>query len=131
VRLLLDTHIALWSIAAPNQLPTRARPFIEDPGNDLFVSVVSVWEIAIKHALSQRRIGRMPVSAKMAFEHFASAGFKILDITAGHALAVEALPALHGDPFDRMLIAQARAEPMRLLSADAKMAAYGEVVLAV
>lgn len=128
MRFLLDTHIALWSIAAPHQLPARARAFIDDPDNELFVSVVSVWEIAIKHALSQRRIGRMPVSAQTAFAQFAAAGFTMMDITARHALAVEQLPALHGDPFDRMLIAQARDEPMRLLSADAKMSAYGDVV---
>ncbi len=131
MRLLLDTHIALWSIAAPAQLPARARALIDDSENDLFVSVVSLWEIAIKHALGHRRVGRMPVSASAAFGQFTLAGFALLEITARHALAVEELPALHGDPFDRMLIAQARAEPMRLLSADAKMSGYGDIVLAV
>jgi len=131
MRLLLDTHVVLWSIAAPAQLPARARTLIEDPDNDLFVSVVSLWEIAIKHALSHRRIGRMPVAAHAAFDQIAAAGFELLDITARHALAVEQLQAVHGDPFDRMLIAQARAEPMRLLSADAKMSAYGDTVIRV
>ena len=131
MRLLLDTHVALWSVAGVEQLPPRAKALLSDPEHAVFVSVVSLWEIAIKHALSQRRIGRMPLSAHEARDHFTAAGFDLVEVTAAHALAVEGLPSLHADPFDRMLIAQALSEPMRLVSADAKMSGYGDLVLAV
>ncbi len=131
MRLLLDTHVALWSIAAEERLSSRALTLIKDLDNSIFVSVVSLWEIAIKHALSQRRIGRMPVAAHAALDQFTSAGFQLIGLSAAHVLAVEGLPPLHGDPFDRMLIAQARAEPMQLLSADVKMSAYGDTVIRV
>jgi PIN domain nuclease of toxin-antitoxin system len=131
MRLLLDTHVALWAIAQPASLSAGARALLTDRGNLVSVSVVSIWEIAVKHALGGRRVGRMPVSAGRALELFEAAGFELLAISAQHAVAVEALPPLHADPFDRMLVAQALAEPMRLITADAQVAAYDTSIISV
>ncbi len=92
------------------------------------VSVVSLWEIAIKFALGPKRRDPMPRSSSQAHELFVGAGYTILPITAEHAAAVDDLPRLHGDPFDRMLVAQALCEPMRLLTRDARLKDYGALV---
>ncbi|HXQ15608.1 MAG TPA: type II toxin-antitoxin system VapC family toxin [Caulobacteraceae bacterium] len=126
MRLLLDTHVALWAVRNAPQLSPRARSLIADFDNPIYVSVVSLWEIAIKFALRKGRPSDMPVSAEYAFEIFERAGYELLPILPQHALAVANLPAARTDPFDRMLIAQARAEPLRLLTSDAAVAAYGE-----
>jgi PIN domain nuclease of toxin-antitoxin system len=128
MNLLLDTQIALWALTDSERLGASARALIEDPANAIFVSTASVWEIAIKHALGR---GDMPVSGTRAAELFAESGYRELAITWRHARAVDTLPSIHGDPFDRILIAQALTEPMRLLSRDATVATYGEMVLAV
>ena len=119
MRLLLDTHIALWAIVDDPRLAGAARELIEAPSNDVAVSAASLWEIAIKHAL---RRGDMPVSAADALGWFRAAGYVLLDITAEHAAAVETLPPIHADPFDRLLVAQARHEPLRLITHDATVA---------
>lgn len=93
------------------------------------MSVVSIWEVAIKH--QQRRAGSMPFSGTGALEHLERLGVSILDITRRHAAAVDHLPLIHGDPFDRMLIAQALTEPLRLLTADATLARYSDTVILV
>ena len=131
MRLLLDTHVALWAIARVDKLPEDAKRLIADPENTISISVVTLWEIAIKYPLGRRGIGKMPISASDALRLFHSAGFELLEISGPHALAVEALPSLHGDPFDRMLVAQALTEPMRLLTADAKVAAYADSIIRV
>lgn len=131
MRLLLDTHIALWAIAAGNKLPARTRTLIAEAENTVSISVATIWEIAIKYPLARRGVGRMPVSSSDALAHFQSAGFELLEISARHAVAVESLPALHGDPFDRMLVAQALTEPMHLLTADAQVAAYSSAIIRV
>ena len=128
MRLLLDTHIALWEITDDSRLRAGVRRRLRDEANVIFVSVISLWEIAIKYARPRGRPDDMPISSQDALKYFVDAGYQILDVSAPHALAVEALPILHRDPFDRMLVAQARAEPMRLLTADAAVAAYGEGV---
>ena len=130
MRLLLDTHIALWSIADDPRLSVEARNLITEPANEILVSVASLWEIAIKHALS--RLGRadMALSAQQAHQYFREAGYRMLGIGAAHAIAVEALPALHGDPFDRILVAQALTEPARLVTHDTKVAAYSDTIIA-
>lgn len=128
MRLLLDTHVALWAIADDARLSVAARLLIETPTNEVIVSAVSVWEIAIKHALGR---GDMPVSAAQALTFFQQAGFSMLAVSAAHAAAVEALPAIHADPFDRLLIAQAFHEPLRLLSHDATVAKYGGQIIPV
>jgi PIN domain nuclease of toxin-antitoxin system len=128
MRLLLDTHIALWGVTDYERLKLETRRRLEDRQNEVFVSVVTLLEIAIKHALPKRRADDMPISAEEALTAFLEAGFRVLDILPQHALAIAALPPLHRDPFDRMLVAQARAEPLRLLTVDKMVAAYGDVV---
>ena len=96
----------------------------------MFVSAVSIWEIAIKFAL-RKRTGAPPFSGAVALEAFLAAGYRMLNVTPQHAAAVEALPHLHADPFDRMLIAQALHEPLRLLTADAALARYSDMVIEV
>lgn len=130
MRLLLDTHIALWSVTGDAQLSRDAHRLIGG-ADDPVVSVVAIWEIAIKHALRGKRRKQMVVSGHDATRHFIDAGFTILPVTAEHAAAGDDLPPHHGDPFDRMLVAQATCESMRLLSADRQLAAYGPTVLIV
>jgi PIN domain nuclease of toxin-antitoxin system len=128
MRLLLDTQIAVWALTGSKRLGKAAGDLIEDPANEVFVSTATVWEIAIKHALAR---GDMPVSGTRAAALFAQAGYRELPVAWRHAAAVEGLPGIHADPFDRILLAQAMSEPMRLLSRDATVARYGAVVLAV
>jgi len=128
VNLLLDTHVALWAIADSRQLSTHARKLIETAEASVWISAATVWEIAIKHALGKRG---MPVSGAQALEYFRASGYRILPIKAEHACAVEALPALHADPFDRILVAQALTEPMRLLTHDATVARYDTSIIKV
>ena len=128
MRLLLDTQIALWALTGSKRLGKTAGDMIEDPANEVFVSTATVWEIAIKHALGR---GDMPVSGTRAAALFALAGFRELPVSWRHAAAVEGLPNIHADPFDRILLAQSMCEPMRLLSRDATVVRYGAIVLAV
>ena len=111
-------------------MSAKARALIGDEGNGIFVSAVSVWEIAIKFALA-KRTGAPPFSGAVALEAFVSAGYQMLDVTARHAAVVGGLPLLHADPFDRMLIAQALCEPLRLLTADAMLGRYSDTVIEV
>lgn len=127
MRLLLDTHVAIWALVSPELIPDRLASLIADADNDVFVSAASIWEIGIKFALG--KASAPPFSAKQAVSYFAEAGFISLPVTAVHAAALEELPPLHADPFDRMLISQAVSEPLRLISHDAKVAAYGSMVL--
>ncbi|MGI9168862.1 MAG: type II toxin-antitoxin system VapC family toxin [Caulobacteraceae bacterium] len=129
MRLLLDTHVALWAIAKRLRLPVAVRDMIGDPANDVVVSAVSVWEIAIKHALARGRPSDMPISGADALAYFLEAGFELLDVSADHAAAVERLPPLHGDPFDRLLVAQALSEPLRLVTHDARLAAHSDTAI--
>jgi PIN domain nuclease of toxin-antitoxin system len=127
MRLLLDTHIALWAVTANARLSAQARALIID-ADEVRVSVASLWEIAIMHALAR---GDMPVSASLAHQAFSDAGYLVLDIRPAHALALETLPPWHKDPFDRLLVAQAITEPLRLLTADAVLREYSELVVVV
>jgi PIN domain nuclease of toxin-antitoxin system len=131
MRLLLDTHIALWAVAGDPRLPARAAELIAEPANEVFISVASLWEIAIKHALRQGKATDMPISAQEALGYFHSAGYSAVDISPLHAVAVEELPMLHADPFDRMLVAQALTVPLRLLTRDATVAAYSDSIIVV
>jgi len=128
LRLLLDTHVALWALTNDPRLSRRARALIEDPANDVLVSAASVWEIAIKHALGR---GDMPISGDQALDWFRQAGYALLPIAPDHAAAVEHLPDHHRDPFDRLLVAQAIAEPLRLLTRDPLVLRYGDMAIAV
>lgn len=128
MRLLLDTHIALWAILGDRRLPKVATDLISDDGNDVIVSAVSIWEISIKHALARGRPNDMPLSGQDALSYFREAGYGLLAIVADHAAAVESLPPLHADPFDRLLVAQAHIEPMRLITRDQNLSGYGSMV---
>jgi PIN domain nuclease of toxin-antitoxin system len=131
VKLLLDTHVALWAIADDERLCAKARRLIDDPENEVVVSAATVWEISIKHALARGRPNDMPISGEEALGYFREAGFELLSISPTHAAAVEALPPLHADPFDRILVAQALTTPLRLLTHDQRIAGYSDLVIAV
>ena len=128
MRLLLDTRIALWAITDDRRLAAAARDLILDPEHVVVVSAANVWEIAIKHALAKVD---MPVAGSQAMSFFREAGYELLPISAQHAAAVEALPPLHRDPFDRIIVAQALHEPMRLVTHDAAVKAYSDSILLV
>lgn len=129
MRLLLDTHIALWAILDHPKLSRGARVLIEDAGNFIAISVASIWEISIKHALGRGEQQAMPISGSEALTWFRQAGYFVLAISAEHAAAVETLADHHGDPFDRILIAQSLIEPYRLLTRDALLASYSDTVI--
>ncbi len=119
MRILLDTHALLWSLAEPQRLGEQSRALLEDPDNDVFVSAASVWEIEIKRALGKLEA---PEDLLPAIEE---ADFGSLPMTAAHALLAGRLPRHHDDPFDRMLVAQAMTEKLLFMTADAKAGAYG------
>lgn len=123
MRLLLDTHAFLWWLAGNTRLPMSARRAIEDPENDVIVSAASAWEIATRH-----RIGKLSEAAAVAQDvagAIASQGFEELPITVEDAERAGRLPGPHGDPFDRMLIAQAVARGLALVSIDRVFDKYG------
>jgi PIN domain nuclease of toxin-antitoxin system len=126
LNLLLDTQVALWAITDSPKLPPHARSLIQAPTSIVWVSAASVWEIAIKHALGR---GDMPVSSQEAIDYFRESGYRFLAIEAEHAAAVEALPVHHQDPFDRLLVAQALVEPMRLMTHDPLVSRYSDTVI--
>ena len=128
MNLLLDTHIALWAITDSPRLSAQAREWIESPRATVWVSAATVWEIAIKHGLGR---GDMPVSGQEALDYFRQSGYRLLAVQPEHAAAVETLPAHHTDPFDRILIAQALTEPMRLLTHDSTVARYLDTIIQV
>ena len=127
MRILLDTHIALWAVTGSSRLAPKAQAVILD-AQEVFVSAASLWEIAIKHAMGK---GNMPVSSGQALDAFIEAGYLILDIKPGHVVQVERLSPIHKDPFDRLLVAQAMVEPLILLTRDAFVARYGAAIMLV
>ena len=121
MKLLLDTHIVLWAAGQPEKLPESVRTLLTTPENTLFFSAASIWEIVIKQGLGREHFKVDPRRLrKMLIMH----GYTELPVTAEHALTVETLPLLHKDPFDRLLLAQARAEGMLLLTVDAAILQY-------
>ena len=120
MRILLDTHALLWALAAPDKLPAAVRGAVQAPENDVFASVASAWEIAIKVALR-----RLEFDLPSMEDTLAASGIQTLDISLQHVARVAELPPHHGDPFDRMLVAQALCESMTLVSRDRKLALYG------
>ncbi|MGH9783184.1 MAG: type II toxin-antitoxin system VapC family toxin [Terriglobia bacterium] len=125
MRLLLDTHLLLWAVAESRRLPGGARALLEDPGNDVYFSAASIWEIAIKSSL-RRRDFRVDMDALRAV--LPKMGLTELPVSAAHAAGVVDLAPIHGDPFDRMLVAQSIAEPLILLTNDAVLARYSDGV---
>ncbi len=123
-RLLLDTHVALWAFASPELLSPEIRSAITDPLNTVMVSAVSVWEVEIKRALGK-------LDAPQGFAALCTErGFDALDVTFRHAEAAGALPPHHGDPFDRMLVAQAMTDDFELVTKDPAISAYDVRVVA-
>ncbi len=121
MKLLLDTHLLLWAAAEPGRLPARARALIKDPANELLFSAASLWEIAIKCGLGR---ADFRVDPRLLRRGLLDNGYDELPITSEHAVAVESLPPLHKDPFDRILVAQATVEGITLLTADPVVAQY-------
>jgi PIN domain nuclease of toxin-antitoxin system len=127
VRLLLDTHVAIWATNTPERIPTHIRAMIEESNGQVSVSAVAVWEIAIKHQLG--RSDAPPLSGHQAIVEFEGAGFGLLNVTAAHAAFVERLPPLHADPFDRLMLAQAVMENMQFVTYDRALAQYKVALL--
>ena len=129
MNLLLDTHIAIWAIHRPERLPASALKLVQDKGNAIYVSAVSIWEIAIKR---KRGSGDLPpVDSGDAIIAFEEAGFEIVPISAAHCAATQKLDLLHNDPFDRLLIAQALNTPFRLMTRDKIVARYSDTIILV
>ena len=128
MNLLLDTHVALWAITDSPKLPKKAREIIESPKSVVWISAATIWEIAIKHSLGR---GDMPVSGNDALAYFHESGYRFLPVEPEHAATVEDLTAHHADPFDRILVAQALIEPMRLITHDPMVARYSDTIIEV
>ncbi len=116
--ILLDTHMLLWWLADDDRLSKKARELVADPANTLSISAATAWEIAIKQAL-----GKVTVDGTLE-EAVREQGFVLLRVTFSHAAETLMLPAIHRDPFDRMLVAQARVENLQLLTADPHILRY-------
>jgi PIN domain nuclease of toxin-antitoxin system len=125
MRLLLDTHIFLWAVAGSSLLKPAARRLIES-ADEVYVSAASIWEVAIK-----ARLGKIDANPHELAAAIDASGFLELPITAAHAAGVAQLEFHHNDPFDRLLIAQALAEPLKFVTVDAVLAKYSDVVLLV
>jgi PIN domain nuclease of toxin-antitoxin system len=123
VNLLLDTHLLLWAAGEPEKLSTEARALLLDPASQLFFSAASLWEIAIKSALGR---SDFRVDSRRLWRLLLANDYRELPVTGEHGVAVSDLPPLHKDPFDRILIAQARVEGLTLLTVDAWVADYGD-----
>ena len=121
MKVLLDTHLLLWSVYQPHKVNRQARALMGR--SEVFVSVASLWEMGIKSAT-----GKLKVNAQEVHDALEPTGFELLSIEAAHVLEAGNLPAIHQDPFDRVLVAQAKTENMVLLTNDEKLGEYGSFV---
>lgn len=121
MKLLLDTHLLLWAAGDPDRLSAEARTLIGAPENELLFSAASVWEIAIKRGLDREDF---QVNPRLLRRGLLDNGYRELPVGSEHAVAIDSLPPLHKDPFDRLLVAQAMVEGITLLTADAWVAQY-------
>jgi PIN domain nuclease of toxin-antitoxin system len=121
VKLLLDTHLLLWAAGNPERLSSEAVALIEDQSNELVYSAASLWEIAIKNGLGR---ADFRVDSRLLRRGLLDNGYSELPISGEHASAVDGLPSLHADPFDRILIAQSMVEGILLLTSDSQVARY-------
>jgi len=121
VKLLLDTHLLLWAAGQPDRLPSAARSLIDNPENELLFSAASLWEVAIKRGLGR---DDFQVDARLLRRGLLDNGYGELPILSEHVVAIESLPPIHKDPFDRVLVAQATVEGITLLTTDALVAQY-------
>ncbi len=122
---LLDTHLLLWAASAPERLPAKARSLLLAPDSQLVFSSASLWEVSIKRTLGRADFN---VDPRRLWRMLLVNGYRELPITSEHTIAVNNLPLLHNDPFDRILVAQARVEGVLLLTVDKAVAKYGEGV---
>lgn len=127
MKLLLDTHVLLWAASEPDQLTAAARDGLEDGTNDVFVSVVSAWEIAIKQSLGKLELAK-PAEQWLP-EVLRRTGFEFTEVGLAAALRVRALPWHHRDPFDRLLVAQAAEDGYTVVTRDSALDAYGIPIL--
>ena len=118
---LLDTHVLLWAAGEPQRLPSATRAILDNPANDLMFSTANIWEIVIKRSLGREDFRVDPRRLRTGL---LDNGYQELPIRGEHALAVDLLPTIHRDPFDRMLLAQAHVEGATLLTADHVLAQY-------
>ena len=123
--ILLDTHILLWAITEPERLPTEVQARLMDPHRTVFFSTASIWEIGIKASLGKTDF---PFQPHPVYALAIETGFTELAVTSVHACAVARLPWLHRDPFDRLLVAQAKILGLRLLTVDTVLVAYSDLV---
>ena len=123
MRLLLDTHLLLW--AAAGTLPEEAVPYFMDEGNELLFSSASIWEVVIKKGLGRPDF---KVEPAVLYRGLLDNGYTELTVTSHHVLIVSDLPSIHKDPFDRILVAQAKAEGVTLLSSDKIVSQYSPVI---
>jgi len=121
MKLLLDTHLLLWAAQGVQSLPSEAQPLMSAPENELFFSVASLWEVVIKCGLGR---DDFQVDPRLLRRGLLDNGYRELPILSEHVVTIGALPPLHKDPFDRLLIAQAMVEGITLLTADARVAEY-------
>ncbi|HAL40212.1 MAG TPA: PIN domain nuclease [Polaromonas sp.] len=121
MKLLVDTHLLLWAANAPERLPAKALTLLNNPDHELLFSAASIWEIAIKNGLGREDF---QVDARLLRRGLLDNGYLELPITSAHAVFVESLPPIHKDPFDRILVAQATAEGITLITADSVVAKY-------
>lgn len=122
MKYLLDTHIILWSALDVKKLSRKAKIILENPDNVLYFSPISLWEISIKHA---KHPEQMPITSERAKDLALKMGFIELPVRSRHGVDIANLPEIHNDPFDRMLITQARSEGIGLISHDDKVIANG------
>ncbi|MBL8504633.1 MAG: type II toxin-antitoxin system VapC family toxin [Rhodocyclaceae bacterium] len=121
MKLLLDTHLLLWAAGEPRRLPAAARKLINDARNELLFSAASLWEIVIKRSLGREDFR---VDPRLLRRGLIDNGYAELPVSGEHALAVDSLPTLHKDPFDRILVAQSIIESVTLLTTDSLLAGY-------
>lgn len=121
MKLLLDTHLLLWAAGQPERLSADARVLLEAPENELWFSAASVWEIAIKRGLGREDFR---VDVRLLRRGLLENGYRELPVGSEHAVALDSVPPIHKDPFDRLLIAQACVEGITLLTTDAVVAQY-------
>ena len=121
MKLLLDTHLLLWAAGQPDQLAPAARILLEDPRNELLFSPASLWEVAIKRGLGRTDF---QVDPRLLRRGLLDNGYTELPITSAHTVAVDGLPPIHKDPFDRILVAQAIVEGIVLVTCDPVVARY-------
>lgn len=124
-RLILDTNVLLWAVVRPARLPPFVIAAIEEPGNEVLFSAASIWEIAIKAAL---RRPAFEVDVAVFAADAVSMGLVERPVTSAVAARVAKLPMVHRDPFDRLLVAHALAEPARLITSDRLLSRYSELV---